>query len=162
MDPEEEQMDLQLLAPSDGLLDRLVVWNSDPEKWFWNAGFEVDDHLCYGTMKAIKILMEADAVEGRNVLNLGADDKDTVVFMEELERLGVAVRKGGISGHVTSWQLLERSATTLEPVTRVFKKDFAMRVSATSKTSSALSVFGPCSSAGRGGLESQGVGRFAC
>ena len=64
-EPIERHRDIQLLAPSDGLLSRLTTWQIHPEKYYWNASLAVGKPFQRAAMETVKLLMDANAVEGR-------------------------------------------------------------------------------------------------
>ena len=93
-------------------------------------------------MLAIKMLMDADAVEGKSVLNVSGTDVDMVASMNELVRLGVVVHGGTSDGGVTTWVLFQKSASSLEIITRVFGPQFALLAKTESTTPSDMSILG--------------------
>ena len=141
-EPADRELDLEQLAPSDGLLSRLILWKTDPEKYYWNASLKPAEGFRKGCMLAIKMLMDADAVEGKSVLNVSGTDVDMVASMNELVRLGVVVHGGTSDGGVTTWALFQKSASSLEIITRVFGPQFALLAKTESTTPSDMSILG--------------------
>ena len=122
-DPGSRERDLQLLSPGDNLLARLMVWQPDPQKYFWSASLEPKEECRRGAMETLKILMDMGAIgdgKGDGVMyNVANGNAATIMALEELVRLNVAVCLSR-GGDVSSWQLLTAAADKMEPITRLF------------------------------------------
>ena len=128
------ETDLQLLAPSDGLLARLNIWTVDTEKFFWNASLVPQESLRRATLDMVKTLMDAFAIDGRGAaFNANNEDANVIAPLKELERLGVVIQKGG-GGSVSGWVIVEKVANTLEPMTRLYKPSLVCKSSSSSSS----------------------------
>ena len=139
-EPADRHQDLQLLASSDGLLSRLQIWTADQEKYYWNASLKPDEGRHRDCMNAIKVLMDAQAVEGTGVFNASSVDVTLVDSLKELQRLEVVVRLGGADGEVTSWAIPRSVADTLEPCSRLHSRNFAVLTASKHDVPSEMSI----------------------
>ena len=127
--------DIQLLAPGDGLLARLIKYECDVEKFFWCESFIPKEGLLREVMVMVKTLVDSGAVEGRGAsLNVNSSDEASLTALKELERLGAVIGKQSGSD-ITSWLLRETFANQMEPVTRLHSHSFALDAPCTTSDS---------------------------
>ena len=151
-DPGERQQDLQLVAPGDALLCRLMLWRTDPEKHYWDASLMPDEMLRRGAIVALKTLMDAHAIEGGDIVhNVSNSEEDTIKSLMELERLGLVVRTT-TGGAVSGWMVLKKAAETLEPISRIHSPKLILKKHS-EKTAAEQSLLGLVDALERDGWE---------